>query len=78
MLNAGNPRYQRMYFDAGTDDDDIDYIDDINDIDNTDYVVDNDNGCADDDDYANTDEARHRYWRLAEALDGQKSPSLVI
>ena len=37
MLNAGNPRYQRMYFDAGTDDDDIDYIDDI---DNADCVVD--------------------------------------
>ena len=76
MLNAGNPRYQRMYFDAGTDDDDID---------NADCVVDNDNGCGDDDDYANIDDdyaniedSRHRYWRLAEALDGQKSPSLVI
>ena len=75
MLNAGNPRYQRMYFDAGTDDDDIDYIDDI---DNADYDVHNDNGCGDDDDYANIDDSRHRYWRLAEALDGQKSPSLVI
>ena len=75
MLNAGNPRYQRMYFDAGTDDDDIDYIDNI---DIADYVVDNDNGCDDDDDYANIDDCRHRYWRLAEALDGQKSPSLVI
>ena len=38
MLNAGNPRYQRMYFDAGTDDDDIDYIDDIDDIDDIDIV----------------------------------------
>ena len=75
MLNAGNPRYQRMYFDAGNDDDDIDYVEDI---DIADYVVDNDSGCDDDDDYANIDDRRHRYWRLAEALDGQKSPSLVI
>ena len=64
-----------MYFDAGTDDDDIDYIDDI---DIADYDADNDNGYDDDDDYANIDDCRHRYWRLAEALDEQKSPSLVI
>ena len=65
------------------DDDDFgddDYVvnDDNGYDDDHDYFVDNNNDYDDDEDYVDVDDPRHRYWRLAEALDGQMSPSLVI
>ena len=57
--------------------DDDDFDDDDNGYDDDhDYFVDNNNDY--DEDYVDVDDPRHRYWRLAEALDGQMSPSLVI
>ena len=60
------------------DDDDYVVNDDNGYDDDHDYFVDNNNDYDDDEDYVDVDDPRHRYWRLAEALDGQMSPSLVI